>query len=162
MNSATYQTYSLRTVPEHLSFWSDDCADPESARSQLFCNCALGLAGEAAEIDEAPTSNEIGDGYWYSYVMFHVLDAEPVEPKRGAPEDAKQRAYRAAGAICELAKKHLFHGREFDVVRGPTIELLREYVNAIASIDSQQPAETFDQNVAKLKARYPEGFFERG
>lgn len=162
MDSKTYQELSLRTVPPNLMFWSADCADPEAARSQLFCNCALGLAGEAAEIDEAPTSDEIGDGYWYSYVMFRVLDADPIEPTRGDRADGQRAAYRASGALCELAKKHIFHGRDFDVVREPAIELLRKYVGALASLDEQDASATFDQNLDKLRSRYPAGFFERG
>lgn len=160
MDSRTYQELSLRTVPEPLMFWKPGSDD--DARSRLFCNCALGLAGEAAEIEETPTSDEIGDGYWYSYVLFRVLDADPVEPTRGSREDAQNAAYRAAGALCELVKKHMFHGREFDVVREPAIAYLKSYVDALASLDSQTANETFDQNVEKLRSRYPEGFFERG
>lgn len=162
MDSRTYQSLSLRTVPEPLMFWHPDCPDPGRARAELFCNCALGLAGEAAEIDEAPTSDEIGDGYWYAYVLFRVLDAEPQEPSPSDPAGAHRAAYRAAGVICELAKKHLFHGRGFDVVREATLRALETYVGAIAAIDPQPAAATFEQNVAKLRARYPEGFFERG
>ncbi len=162
MDSRTYQELSLRTVPPELMFWRDDCPDPAAARSQLFCNCALGLAGEAAEIEEAPTSDEIGDGYWYSYVMFRVLDAKPIEPTPGNHVDAQRAAYRAAGALCELAKKHLFHGRDFDDVRGPAIELLSKYVHALAALDKQPASATFDQNLDKLRSRYPAGFFERG
>lgn len=162
MDSKTYQSLSLRTVPAPLMFWTLDGEAADHARSQLFCNCALGLAGEAAEIHEAPTSDEIGDGYWYSYTLFRVLDADPIMPKRGTANDAHTRAYRSAGAICELAKKHLFHGRSFDDVRGQAVELLREYVNALASLDPQSAEATFDQNVEKLRSRYPEGFFERG
>lgn len=163
MESKTYQELSLRTVPPHLMFWHGSFdGDADEARTHLFCNCALGLAGEVAEIEEAPTSDEIGDGYWYAFVLFHVLDVEPPEPTPHDPDVALGTAYRAAGAICELAKKHMFHGRDFADVREPAAQYLRRYVDALAALDDQSAAATFDQNVAKLRARYPEGFFERG
>lgn len=160
MNSEVYQSLSLRTVPANLMFW--EAGSDADAREKLFCNCALGLAGEAAEIEEAPTSDEIGDGYWYSYVMYRVLDAAPVHPEPGQDADPHRSAYRSASSICELAKKVMFHGRPLDDVRDKALANLNAYVQAIAVIDPQSAAETFDQNVEKLKARYPAGFFERG
>ena len=162
MDSARYQSLSLRTVPADLMFWAADCHNPDEARMRLFVNCALGLAGEVAEIHDTPTSDEIGDGYWYSYVMFNVLDATPREPVPADVPDPMRAAYRAAGTICELAKKHMFHGRDFGAVRGKALDALHAYIDALAALDEQAPSQTFDQNVAKLKARYPDGFFGRG
>lgn len=167
MNSRSYQNLSLRTVPPPMAYWTDGFVgdDRDAARTQLMCNCALGLAGEAAEIEDEPSSDEIGDGYWYAYAMFHALGIESYEPQPTAdqPRHAHQRAaHRAAGGICELVKKHAFHGRSFDDVREPIAQRLKAYVDALAGMDEQSADATFDQNVAKLKSRYPEGFFERG
>jgi hypothetical protein len=161
MHPSEYQELSLRTVPPDLQFWRDDCTNPEWARGQLFCNCALGLAGEAAEIDETPSSDEVGDGYWYAYIMARTLDAEPREPS-DMGGDPQRELYRAASTLCELAKKHVFHGREFDALRqAATIHLWR-CVDALAAIDEQPAPQTREDNVNKLRARYPDGFFERG
>lgn len=163
MDSRKYQSLSLRTVPEKLAYWAEGFdGDREEARRQLMCNCALGLAGEAAEIDETPTSDEIGDGYWYAYALFFVLGVTKYDPVAGDAPGAGRAAHRAAGAICELVKKHVFHARDFDDVSEQIVSFNRAYVNALASIDGQSAGETFTQNVDKLRARYPEGFFERG
>lgn len=162
MNSATYQRLSLRTVPASMAFWdAESDAQRDAARRDLLCNCALGMAGEAAEIAQTPTSDEIGDGYWYAFVLFHALGVHEYEPR----QDGDSRAidiHRAAGAVCELVKKHAFHGRTFEEVCDRLAEHAREYADALATLDEQSPAETFTQNVAKLEARYPSGFFERG
>lgn len=162
MNSAEYQRLSLRTVPAPLAFWATDSDEAhEAARRDFLCNCALGMAGESAEIAHTPTADEIGDGYWYAFVLFHALGVENYEPQPD-PSLTVDTAHRAAGAVCELVKKHAFHGRTFDAVRNPLIEQTRRYVDALASLDAQTPAQTFAQNVGKLRARYPAGFFERG
>lgn len=160
MDSTSYQALCLRTVPPSLQFWHAD-ADAR-AREQLFCNCALGLSGEASEIEDAPTSDEIGDGYWYSYVLFRVLDAPPRLPTATADPNPLRIAYHAAGALCELAKKTMFHGRQLEVVQPTAVGHLHRYIDALAALDPQPPQATFEQNIAKLTARYPAGFFERG
>lgn len=163
MDSREYQSVSLRTVPPHLAYWTAEFAgDRDDARRDLLCNCALGLAGEAAEIDAAPSSDEIGDGYWYAYVLLYVLGVQNYAPQPGKEELAAQRAYRCAGTVCELVKKHAFHGRDLDTIAPHLVDATRGYVDALAALDRQPASETFAQNVAKLRARYPEGFFERG
>ena len=159
MTPETYQRLSLRTVPEPLQFWNHASDD---ARIDLFCNCALGLAGEAAEIDESPVSDEIGDGYWYAYVLFRVLDAPPQLPQASSKQDSQRTLYRASGRLCELAKKVRFHGRPLANIRDEALVMLGRYIDALAGRDDQSAAQTMRQNVDKLKARYPEGFFERG
>ena len=163
MISREYQNLSLRTVPAHLAFWKLEGEVAQRARRDLLCNCALGMAGEAAEIVETPTSDEIGDGYWYAYVLFRALGVDDHEPRTtGDRSTAQANAHRSAGAVCELVKKHVFHGRDLDAVADKLTSFTRAYVDALATIDTQPAATTFDQNVAKLRARYPEGFFERG
>ena len=162
MNSTEYQRLSLRTVPAPLAFWDADSNDArEAARRDFLCNCALGMAGESAEIAQTPTSDEVGDGYWYAFVLFHALGIESYEPLPDSSLTVHD-AHRAAGAVCELIKKHAFHGRTFEAVREPLTAQTRRYVDALASLDPQSPTQTFAQNVAKLRARYPAGFFERG
>lgn len=162
MDSATYQSMSLRTVPAELQFWDIEFSgDVEDARTKLLTNCALGMAGEAAEISELTISDEIGDGYWYAYICLWILNVESYAPQTGVA-DAQSEAYRAAGQVCEYVKKHVFHGRAFDEVLPILTRFTKRYVDALASLDSQTATETFEQNLAKLKARYPAGFFERG
>lgn len=157
MDSTTYQRLCLRTAPGH-----------DTDRRATLLNCALGLAGEVGEIADTPTSDEIGDGYWYAYVMLWCLGVTTYEPMPldagEAPDEAAalRAAFRACSRACELVKKHAFHGREFDAVRDDLTHATRRYIDALARLDAQPAAATFQQNIDKLRARYPEGFVERG
>ena len=163
MDSATYQSLSLRTVPADLQYW--DMAfegHVEETRNRLLTNCALGMAGEAAEISELTISDEIGDGYWYAYICLWTLNIESYTPQPDNVRDPQLEAYNASGHVCEYVKKLTFHGRGFEDVLPVLVRNTKRYINALAALDSQTPVETFDQNLAKLKSRYPAGFFERG
>lgn len=156
MDSSTYQLLCLRTAPGH-----------DTDRRATLLNCALGMAGEAGEIADTPTSDEIGDGYWYAYVMLWCLGVtehqpEPLSPEACEQGDALRAAFRACSRACELVKKHAFHGRDLDLVRPDLLASTRRYVDALAALDPQSAAATFEQNIDKLRARYPEGFVERG
>ncbi|GEM_PF-4380740 len=163
MNSAQYQSLCLRTVPKIHQYWEFDFeGDVQNARAELMTNCALGLSGEAAEISELPSSDEIGDGYWYAYTLLWALNVESYEASPSQSEDHLKDAYYFSGKVCELVKKHVFHGREFNDILDPLKRATKRYVDSISGIDKQSQTETFAQNIGKLKKRYPEGFFERG
>ncbi len=163
MNSSQYQELCVRTVPPEHQFWKLEFdGDIPKARSELMTNCALGIAGESSEISELPSSDEIGDGFWYSYALLRALNVDEYEPSPSTNADCLKDAFYFSGKICELVKKLVFHGREFEVVREPMIRATKQYIDSIAGLDKQSISETFEQNIGKLKNRYPEGFFERG
>lgn len=67
-----------------------------------------------------------------------------------------------AGEVADLLKKHLFHGHPLDK------EKLRKelgdvawYLCAIASEHDIPFSEVLEENIEKLKRRYPEGFSEK-
>ena len=68
-----------------------------------------------------------------------------------------------AGEVIDLVKKHLFHGHDLDVEKiklelGDVLWYIAECADAL-DLDLEDIAKA---NIAKLKARYPEGFsFER-
>lgn len=163
MNSAQYQELCLRTVPKEHQFWDLEFeGEVEKARAELITNCALGIAGEASEISEFPSSDEIGDGFWYSYALLWSLNVEGYEPSPSTNRDCLKDAFYFSGKICELVKKLVFHGRDFDVIREPMIRATKQYIDSISGLDTQSASKTFEQNIRKLKSRYPDGFFERG
>ena len=65
-----------------------------------------------------------------------------------------------AGEVAGLIKKHVFHGHPLD-----TVKLLKEigdvlwYLNLLAALCGQDLGDVMEMNIAKLSARYPEGFF---
>jgi NTP pyrophosphatase (non-canonical NTP hydrolase) len=64
-----------------------------------------------------------------------------------------------AGEVCDLIKKHLYHGQPLDEEK-----VCRElgdvlwYVATLASTLAQPLGDVAGMNLAKLRARYPEGF----
>ncbi len=64
-----------------------------------------------------------------------------------------------AGETAELIKKHLFHATPLD--RDAMIKELGDclwYIAAFATVLDIEMQEIAEQNIAKLKRRYPEGF----
>lgn len=63
------------------------------------------------------------------------------------------------GEVCEVVKKHLFHGATLD--RAKLVKELGDvlwYLAAIASAENISLQEVAETNIAKLLARFPEGF----
>jgi NTP pyrophosphatase (non-canonical NTP hydrolase) len=65
------------------------------------------------------------------------------------------------GEVVDLLKKHLFHGHELDRLK-LKIELgdILWYIATIATTAGIELDNIGECNIAKLKARYPEGFSE--
>ncbi len=64
-----------------------------------------------------------------------------------------------AGETAELIKKHLFHDTPLD--RDAMVKELGDclwYIAAFATVLDIEMTEIAEQNIAKLKRRYPEGF----
>ncbi len=64
-----------------------------------------------------------------------------------------------AGETAELIKKHLFHATPLD--RDAIVKELGDclwYIAAFATVLDIEMKEIAEQNIAKLKRRYPEGF----
>ena len=64
-----------------------------------------------------------------------------------------------AGEVCDLVKKHIFHGHELD--RAALIKELGDvawYLAEAAEAIGCSLEEILQANIDKLKSRYPEGF----
>lgn len=155
-----------------------------SERDNLL-DAALGVAGESAEFLEvtrgpgSPTVgrilDEAGDVLFYAAWMLDACESCGVGPHRDddyldLPDDLvgggiRNPDIRAAirfGRVVEAVKKHVFHGRDLDVlipdhIYWGLVALHRELVMHGSGLDV-----ALDRNIAKLNARYPDGFVAIG
>lgn len=90
--------------------------------------------------------------------------SEFVETRWGCPEEwtlanAGMGLAGEAGEVADVLKKHLFHGHPLDKVK-VTKEIgdVLYYVQILLNRLGLTIEEVQEQNMEKLKARYPEGF----
>jgi hypothetical protein len=144
MNPTVYQFFAARTLPANLS-----------GRDRLSM-LALGVVGEWGEyreaIDTPNEAEEAGDVLWYLAGLCTVLGVDMAvlsEPERGYLPSPQ-----AMGLICESVKKHLYHGKPLDKAR-----ILRGCARIYALVaENRDISGIMAANVAKLKARWPDGF----
>ena len=165
-----YQELALRT------------AKLEEPATRKALHCGIGLiteVGEIAdahkreifygkEIDKVNTLEEVGDLLWYvalgcNAIMFNMDEAEaiPVEDKYLEPpvdytiaSIAKYASYISTTASFGSEEKLYENYMAYDLVR--VLHFIRVYC-AKTGIDYDKAK---DVNIAKLKARYPDGFSE--
>jgi NTP pyrophosphatase (non-canonical NTP hydrolase) len=157
-----YQANALRT------------ANHTADKTLRLAVAGMGLAGEAAEVldlvtsgspDPNELSKEFGDLAWYVAEITSIIEvrlgdlpkttlAFPATPLIGAV-DLMVRA----GKLTDYLKKVVGHGHVLDVAR---VSLgLAEVLVALSHLIEREGlnlSDVLDQNVAKLKRRYPQGF----
>lgn len=144
MSPTAYQSAAARTLPTDLS---------DRERLSML---ALGVVGEWAEyhdvVDGPTQEEEAGDVLWYIAGLCTVLgvDLADLTSYRVAPAPVVD----ALGDICEPIKKHLYHGKDLDKARvlGGCCRLYRDIARRLMLPD------VMAANVAKLQARWPDGF----
>ena len=68
-----------------------------------------------------------------------------------------------SGEVVELVKKHIYHGKEFDRVRlAEELGDVLWYVAAVCSSAGLRLGDLAQDNITKLKERYPDGFPSNG
>ena len=144
MTPTAYQAAAARTLPANLS---------DRERLSML---ALGVVGEWWEYREAtdtPTENEeAGDVLWYIAGICTVLGVDMAMLNALEPDFVS--SVQALGYICESVKKHLYHGKALDKAR-----ILRGCQRLYTLIDDGSDiGEIMAANVAKLQARWPDGF----
>ncbi|MFA5123010.1 hypothetical protein [Zavarzinia sp.] len=173
MNLQEYQTLAMRTM------------NPSPIVPSIVV-AALGLAGEAAELHEAvddrdlaQVRKEAGDLAWYMALALREISMPwpgPAESESGLDDGAADRARNvgqfdamrlhfarslmiSAGEICEVVKKHVAQGHPLDrgVLCNRLTDLLHDWMTVLGQHDIA-PSACLEANVAKLAARYPEGF----
>lgn len=166
MNAVTYQEQCART-------WNTN--DPE--RLQL-CNAALGLVGELGEFVRRPSVDELGDCYYYVVTLARMIGGRgehvdlatwsDVRSRKDSADhvaatEAGEAALRAASRVAEWVKKLCFHDKP-DAVTDIALCLERasDEMMVAAHELAVTPSAVMQQNIDKLRARYPDGFVEGG
>lgn len=156
MTPTEYQCRALRTV------------NPTQSHRDNLANFALGLAGESIEFLDAHNRQErlkeSGDICWYMAAICHATNT-PFAPLWENPHDPVcfghlafgLRIVKPAGFVAESLKKHLYHGHAIPDLQIP-LRTLAHLLHWQAIDDGSTIAEVMAMNVAKLEARYPNGF----
>jgi len=154
MNIEQYKIEIQRT-------WQDDM----SQREQL-CNATLGLVGEVGEFERDCVMTELGDVAYYTYTLARLLGHDIIEVKH-----SRRQMGQIAASIAEGVKKLEFHSP------GPSaqIQIMMDLSDdlddmarairkrAICGVAGQDFwGEVLASNIAKLRARYPDGFVPGG
>lgn len=136
--------------------------------------CALGLCGEAAEVDEAldayvtkydnaeATRNvilELGDVCFYLAALVLNLGLEDKLAPTGKPRFLPNLS-GGCGRLAELTKKSTWHGKQIqpEVWLAAIVGTLEAIDNDADFVGSNR-AEVLAENIAKLRARWPSGKF---
>lgn len=176
MNSySEYQELAMRTHNHGLSL------------TEARACYGMGLAGEAGEAADYLKSllftdrlaqhtlvlKELGDVHWYTVALAKMFDINaddiaPIGETFNGPHpltENEKRVYYAmslagaAGTACDYVKKVLYHGHAFD--RSRLVALLGRvrWCNLLtAGQFGASEMDVIEANVAKLRARYPDGF----
>lgn len=155
---STYQPLAMRTLNADLS------------QEQQLISGALGLCGELSELDpEIPTTDEAGDVAWYLALLCQateqnigVLYLAASKPELPIVPDAWRLHYGMtyhAGQIADRVKKIAMHSHPFfpsDFTMN--FQGAMYYFLAFCEHHSLNVKTILEQNVEKLKRRYPAGF----
>jgi len=145
VNAREYAKHCHRT-------WNDHPPDAGLQRA----NAALGLAGEMAEYLADPSPDELGDALYYLAVLRSLYGMPAGVGHTALPPDEPMQA---AGRLCEMVKKDVFHDDPADLqgIMRETSEL-QEYLAAEADSLGPGVEEVREQNIEKLRKRFPDGF----
>ena len=161
MDPTTYQTAAARTLPDLRSLHAAlDAASTVDPRTIPLLMAAVGLAGEAGEwATGGHDPAEAGDVLWYVAAVCTALGIDmadvlldDVDPP---PVGANEAILGVACMIVEQAKKAAFHGKKIneDMIGGCLVGLL-----AVLRLVHGDLGPIMAANVAKLQARWPDGF----
>lgn len=125
-----------------------------------LATAALGLAGEVAELaDETnlvDVVKELGDVCWY---VAEIADNFDVKLANVIPGRSDKSMVVDAGLVVDAIKKIVGHGhpKDFETIR---IKLGRVWGHVEKTCDAAgvSLSDVLEKNIAKLAARYPEGF----
>lgn len=138
---------------------------------------ALGLVGELVELGAVPPHDlegvlkEAGDVIWYAstfaarlgldgaalgVVALDDFTEHPYEFDGMTPPEVLSTAFEAAGKLAELVKKYLDRDKPIDTIAA-RVELRKVFV-AVRHFVPFYLSHVAEANVAKLKARYPNGW----
>lgn len=157
---SVYIKEALRTAP------------PLSERDRKIVS-ALGLADEFIESlklmfvamdngdDDIPTDQELdeaGDIAWYTAMLCDSFELQ-IGEFSPVNTEGSTIAFDSVSGIVGHVKKHIFHGHPLDKTRLEThVRNLLGSIDFAAKAGGSSLDDILTRNVAKLKARYPDGF----
>jgi NTP pyrophosphatase (non-canonical NTP hydrolase) len=154
--------------------------DSKDGVKMPFELCVLGIVGETAELAEAMDEGndkvllEAGDALWYVRACCKRLHISYDRLLDVALEDGPERVWgsdeegaqllQLVGRFSDVVKKHAWHGKP--VHKSAWVSLLAPLVSRVYSIADEfggwDEGQIYEANIAKLAARYPNGFVEGG
>lgn len=162
MNFSEYQEQAART------------ANTSAEVPPLELNFALGMTDEAGEViglvcqpwvytTDAEMVSELGDVLWYTAMLalrYGITDCVLIEPPFFFNIDLLlQHLAWHTSSVAGMVKKQFYHGHDMDMT-----ELragIWKVLNAISNLARHYGLtmnQIADANIAKLQARYPDGF----
>jgi len=165
MSPTAYQSAAGRTLPDLRSLHASlDAASTTDPRTLPLLMAAVGLTGECAEwAIGGHDPSEAGDVLWYAAAICTALGidmadvlVDTAEPLRTG---ANEGILTVACIIVEQAKKAAFHGKEINenMIGACLVGVLATLRTVHGDLGPIMAA-----NVAKLQARWPDGFRVQG
>ena len=135
-------------------------------QSALLAIAGLGLCGESAELHEAfevPDATkqqlELGDVFWYVAEIATICHLDLTEGQQVSDNASTIHLMARAGHLADHIKKHVGHGHPLSTeyvseALGGLVNLLTQLANNYG----YDRTDILEQNIAKLRLRYPNGF----
>ncbi len=149
MTPEQYQKEILRTWPKRQH------------QDAAICNATLGLVGEIGEYLASQDADELGDVYYYAYMLLHLMGMSYDEDDSSS---ICKKPQMKAAEVAELVKKLIFHSDGYSM---ETINLMCDIEDTLGEVirylDWSALAyggteAVMHQNIEKLKKRYPDGW----
>lgn len=114
---------------------------------------------EAPLNEDAPVAPQPVPNDFNLYQMDAARTINPTQSRDGNLANFALGLAGEVGEVCEPIKKHLYHGKKLDLVamRKELGDVLW-YLSSVCFVLNLDLAEVAAENIAKLKARWPDGF----
>lgn len=159
MNAHDYQEKSKRTIE-----WEPTIGQ---TRDLVLINAVLGLIGEwneliACNVNSAQHVNEMGDCWWYLAAVHSVLGldfSKTVEAALAPYIGEDLGGFVPLATVAEMVKKGVFHRKVIYPIefKPHLVAFARELINE-ANMAEMGLSIIWQNNVDKLRTRYPDGF----
>lgn len=133
---------------------------------EQICNATLGLVREVGEFERDRVMTELGDVAYYTYTLARLLGHEISQVNK-----SQRPMHQIAASIAEGIKKLEFHSpgqmRQIEIMLSLSNDLddmaYKIHRRAICDVTLRDFfGEVLAGNIAKLRARYPDGFVPGG
>lgn len=133
--------------------------------NEQIANATMGIVGEVGEFTECPHDPlEAGDVYYYIATFLRLCDVSPNRIDPGAAEPMMSSVpgtLRRTTELAESVKKWLYHGKgDCKEAAIECVILLARTMHALCEYNNWNVHEIWQQNIDKLKERWPDGFAE--